>query len=556
MSVTTYDASLDAAARSAADSARAAQALFAATQVDTTTMPTLAAGLSVDTLVDNSDTGVFDSNANPGRPPGETSGTVFTRKMGSTSGVQLWQGYSNGRVFTRYRGSSGYSATWSRVDAGGAAEAPTLGSAVSLDTVTADGWTTVLNANNNPGRPETNGSGTVHTSYGGTNVGAQTWFGLGLSRAVFHRFRGSTGYSGWHRVDRPVSPLETWRGALADRATRRVQVLCVGDSRTEGTGTSDVSLRWQTRLQKYLREALSPVPGAVFPFIPGYPVTSAPGFPVTRAGTVTRNTTYGLGWRTVLLPDATSQVQFTFTGTSASLMYTKASATAKRLVSVDGAAAVSVDTNSAAGGGSGAALWNTGALAAGSHTVTVTRDPATTDATWQVYVQGLLTYNGDENAGIRVLDSGYHGSSSTFLTTTRNTQEGYALQAAGGADLIIIGMGTNDAGATAPATYRTNIENFITEMRNRGFAGSVVLLNLVKPTATTEANYAPIGEQMALIAAADSKVLYYDMRRDMPDNPATTTDPAGLGLFNDGIHEKDTGHAWIAGKLAALLGVL
>ncbi|HET7399731.1 MAG TPA: hypothetical protein VFJ94_14535, partial [Intrasporangium sp.] len=467
----------------------------------------------------------------------------------------LWQGYANSSLWSRYYGSGGWS-SWVRLDAGGTQVAPTLASGVSLDTVQADGWTTVLNANNNAGRPEPTGSGMVRTGYASATSGVQLWLSLGSTQSVFHRFRGSTGWSAWHRVDTPLSPMEPYRKALAQRATTPVQIMCVGDSRTEGTGTSDVSLRWQTRMQKYLRERLSPVPGALFPFIPGYPVTSAPGMPVTIAGTVTRDTTYGLGWRTAKLADSTSSLTFTFTGTSCKVMYTKASSTAKMLIAIDGGAAVSVETNSTIVGASNSAVWSSPALTAGAHTVVITRDPATTNSAWQVYVQGLLTYNGDEAAGIRVLDSGYHGSSSTFFTSTRNSMEAAALTAAGGASLIVIGMGTNDAGSTTPATFQTNLLNFINAMRNSaGFTGSFLLLNFTKPNAQTEATYAAIGEQMALIAAGDPLIEYLDMRRDMPDNPTPYTATAGLGLYNDNIHENDAGHAWIAGRMAARLVV-
>lgn len=228
----------------------------------------------------------------------------------------------------------------------------------------------------------------------------------------------------------------------------RAQALVIGDSISEGTGATTAANRWQTLLQ----QSLSPS-GPTFPFIPAWPVTPVPGFPVTRTGSVRNSddlsSRWGLGWRTAEIYDDDGVVEFTFTGTAFEIAYSSTATTGIMTYSVDGGVSVDVNTNETPND-----LGNTVqvlGLVDGPHTVTIQRSPSST-AGQMVWVQGLLTYRGDETAGVRILDAAQAGISSRFwpgarLLATFGNPTGPipgALQGAGGADLLMYAIGTND----------------------------------------------------------------------------------------------------------------
>lgn len=342
-----------------------------------------------------------------------------------------------------------------------------------------------------------------------------------------------------------LDKLKLWKKALADRGTTPAQVVVFGDSISEGTGTTDVSKRWVNLLQSQLRYRHGFSVGAEFPFIPTIPRTPATGFPVTRSGSILTDSSYGLGWRTGILTDDTSTVTFTFTGTSAKLMFFKASGTGVMNIMIDGGAAVILNTNATSNppAGNGTNTWSTGALAQGSHTITVKRD-ATSATDQNVILMGCFTYNGDETSGIRVLDASYHGASSAFFTASRNTQASNSVLAAGPIGLVAIAISTNDFGNNiAPATFKTNIQGLITALRtgNAKYEGSIALLSVYKSDARDEALWQAYEKQLYDIATEDPNTEFFDWRLKMPDNPKPFTAAEGEGLFADSLHPNDAG---------------
>jgi len=344
--------------------------------------------------------------------------------------------------------------------------------------------------------------------------------------------------------------LTPWRQTLATAGTAPAQILVVGDSISEGTGTTVLSRRWQTVLQGHLRRKYGHLAGATWPHIPArYNVTGTTGQPVTETGTNTFGYAWGLGWRTVRLETDDAALTFTFTGTSAKVQYVQLTTTGLMSVSVDGAAPVLVNTNGAT---DNAATWSTGPLSRGQHTVTIRRDPSSA-AGQHVYVEGVLTYDGDETKGIRVVDASKHGISSDQFTLAAANQASDAVKAAGPFGLAIIAVGTNDYSASVtPATYRANVERLIAALRaptRAAFTGSIVLLNVYKAGGREEALWQQYGDTLAAIAAADPLISYLDLRTSMPDVPTPATAPAGLSMYADALHPSDQGHQWIAGRV-------
>lgn len=350
----------------------------------------------------------------------------------------------------------------------------------------------------------------------------------------------------------PLGKLTDWRTALA---SGKATVVAVGDSITEGSGTTNIRNRWQTLLQTALRAQQSSIVGAVFPFIPGYPVTGAAGKPVTHAAPVTRQNSVGITGRTVQLSTAESLVEFEFYGTSCQVMFFAASATALATISIDGGIPVEYETNTLrrGGGSSVADLWTSPALARGTHKVQVRRaatNPNTTDTLW---VEGLITYDRDESTGIRVLDGGYHGARSGTFETAWIPNHARAVKAAGGADLVILGFGVNDTQINGKAAFKANIENYIAQYRAAGINSSFLLVGMFKINSLAPSQWKPYLEALAEIAYASPKTAFLDLGNHMPAAPTPHTAPEGLGLFNDGIHPNDAGNAWIAQVLSNAL---
>jgi lysophospholipase L1-like esterase len=341
--------------------------------------------------------------------------------------------------------------------------------------------------------------------------------------------------------------IGSYKTLLQNAGSTVVNIIACGDSITEGTGSTNTDNRWQTLLNTNLRYRHGVAPGAKYPFIPTWPKTSAPGIPVTRTGNVTADTSRGLGWKAGIVGD-TGVVTFTFTGTSAKLLFFKGTTTGQMQVSIDGGAAVTVDTNSTTNPpAANVGVWASPALTAGVHTVQVTRAASSANS---IYLNGCLTYNGDETTGIRVLDAAYHGTASTWLYASHMDQLVSNITTIGNVGLVLLNIGTNDYTANDIVGYKANIALFVSKLRDGGYTGSIVLMNAYKGLAGTalrdEAQWAQFGNAMREVAATDSKVAYFDWRMRMVDVPAPYNASSSLGLFADGLHPSDAGNQYIA----------
>lgn len=349
-----------------------------------------------------------------------------------------------------------------------------------------------------------------------------------------------------------VPALMDWFAALQAQATETVQVIALGDSITEGVAATRFTSRWVNLLQKYLRQAYGADRGATHPFIPAVERTDMLDRRATIVGDYVASKDYGFGWRTAVMQNETSKITFTFTGTSAAVMFVMSVTTGKFDVSIDGAAPTTVDTNQGAGFGNNGATWNTGPLTRGPHTVTVTRNPG---STYHPYIQGLLTWDGDETHGIRIIEAAHSGYRASTITDFMAGSTGAALKGSGGAQLALIALGVNDTiTADGITNYKANILRIVQGLRTAGgFTGPIVLINWWKINTLTEDEWAPYGDVLAQIAAEDQKIVYLDMRRKMPDIPTPYTAPEGFGYYADGIHPSDRGHKHIADKVTEYL---
>ena len=350
-----------------------------------------------------------------------------------------------------------------------------------------------------------------------------------------------------------LGKLTDWKAALTSGNATAVMV---GDSITEGSGTSDIRNRWQTQVQDILRAQQSSIAGSEFPFIPGYPVTSAPGKPVRLSGPVTRQNGTGISGRTAVLTAADSLAEFEFYGTSFDVLYFSASATGLMGISIDGGPEIAVETNPARSGtaAGGGRVWKSELLQRGNHTVRIRRSPSNPNTTDTIYIEGLRTYDRDETQpSIRIIDGGYHGAHSGSFNAPSLANQAISIKAVGGADLIVIGFGVNDANNTV-AKFRENIQGIISAYRAAGLNKSYVLLGMYQTGEKSAQQWRPYLDALASIAYSDPKVAFLDLTRHMPVVPDPYDSPASLGLYNDRLHLNDAGNAWVGRVVASALG--
>ncbi|WP_181276012.1 GDSL-type esterase/lipase family protein [Brevibacterium oceani] len=337
-------------------------------------------------------------------------------------------------------------------------------------------------------------------------------------------------------------------------------IVMVGDSITEGVGASHTDNRWQTLVQ----ERLSPS-GAQYPFIPTDSQAPTPGFPVTKGGSVQRTTNayrWGFGWRTAVIYDHTTDntdpgyVEFSFTGTSAEVAFVSETSTAIAEISVDGGEPVLFDTNKTAHSGTAdyGLTWSTGPLTAGQHTVRVTRSATTPYSSRSVYIEGMLSYSGDEDTGTRLIDAAKAGISTAWWTVDANRLTGLvgtpevpgAFSTLDSIDLVCLNLGTNDyrVGVTV-AEYKQHYEDFIAAARTAGYSGRFLLIGMYQAADRDTELWDDYHQAMQEIAATESGVDYFDLRPVVP-GPDEAPDN-----YADVSHPNDAGHAVMADAIEA-----
>lgn len=349
-----------------------------------------------------------------------------------------------------------------------------------------------------------------------------------------------------------ISALRPFHGALANRTASPCDILVIGDSFTEGGGAGAVSTR-DRRYVAHLRDLLRarfPVAGVTGGegYIPtAWTVggTFAMPAPATLTGAPAFQTSWGFGKRGHTLTTGQS-VQWTVTGTSVDVHFVKGGSTGVMAVSIDGGTATTYATTSGAGTiDNGVQRVSLGS--AGSHTVNVSWSSGGT-----VYLMGIMVYNGDESAGVRMTESGHWGwksgdwSNNASSQLTNFAQRVTALQPS----LIIVALGTNDHGSSiAPATTQANLQSIITTSQAAcTIPPPVVLADWYQRQGTFTYQWSDYQAVFKALEAASPSVVHFDFSARVP---AYNTDTTLVG--SDLLHPSEKGHALIGATLARFL---
>jgi hypothetical protein len=344
---------------------------------------------------------------------------------------------------------------------------------------------------------------------------------------------------------------------LVNVATTPVDIVMFGDSKTEGTAATDASQTWVQLFLQKLRNVYQPV-GVTggFGYVPGAYATPTFTQPWTLGGAAVRNTSaaagnYGLGKRSITLSASGDTASITvgpgtiFGGvTSVDVVYSQGSAQGKFTVTVDGGSPTTVDAST---GGTviGKRYRVSGLGPTTSHTILVSWL-----STNYIVLEGIMLYNGDENAGIRMWNGGHHGINAHDYSTS---DLGWGAFNSINPALVFYQLGRNDLNnGNTVATIQTNVTSQITKIRSE-FASSYVQASIVygmdwndKLGVSAVDTYANWRTAMLQMAQSDGSLAFFDWSKIIPTIQTTAQNALGI-TQTDFVHPSPTvGHPLMA----------
>lgn len=348
---------------------------------------------------------------------------------------------------------------------------------------------------------------------------------------------------------------------LANRHYARCNIVCIGDSISEGQGATQLDRRWIARLRDNLRTRYQTT--ALSGGGRGFLGAASSGeisfvWPTTITGSPTQATTLGPKGQFVQLSGAGQAITYNLVGDSADIMWTQVPFGGTFSYSIDGGAAVNVSTN---GGGILDGMITHITLGANSaHTLTLAWVSGNSN------IDGVVEYGGDYTHGLQVHDAAHYGWQTTNWVSV--TAGGTASPARAINQLspaaIIITLGVNDQFAgVPPATVQSNLTTIISQLRAVATAPyPAVILNMLPPRINQSSYTYPWSQYVAAawnIAASDtggpsgnSIVTVMDFTLG-PRMLGADTDVYGGWAAGDEVHPSDNGHSLIADAVTTFL---
>ena len=343
--------------------------------------------------------------------------------------------------------------------------------------------------------------------------------------------------------------LVQWRKARAAMPTAVARVLCVGDSITEGGLSFSVTARW-TSVLSGLISARYAVPTSTLGYLTPYMGVVSTVNPLTVTnGAAQSNWGVSCG-NGALLTASTGKITGTVTGTSLNIYYLKTTSTATFTVKVDG-----VQVGGAYGGTAGTItdgfVQAVAMGAAGSHTIEIDAGAGS------VYINGISVLNGNETTGLQMFNAGYSGALAVKFAVPNSVAWWQQALAAVSPHLVILMWNANDyAGATSLATYQSNLDAIIANIRTGVVAQpqpSILLVTPPKIAYTSTQQWETYTHAMRTAAKKDGSAEFFDLGSLMPDIGSTAGTASGY-YSADPTHPNAAGHARMAQILDLVLG--
>jgi lysophospholipase L1-like esterase len=350
--------------------------------------------------------------------------------------------------------------------------------------------------------------------------------------------------------------------ALGNRQFARCNIVCLGDSITEGQHVTAFDNRYLGRLRDVLRTRF-PTPGLSgggrgFLGVASSGETSFT-WPSTIAGSPGSGATLGPKSQFVNLSSGATTVTWNLNGDSADINWVQVFGGGTFGWQVDGGSVTNVATGG--GGTVDGKVTHVPLGSAGAHTLKVSWVSGATTS-----ITGVTEYNGDYTSGIQVHDAGHFGwqtSNWTGVLATGTAGPAAAIAALNPAAIVIC-LGTNDQDVNVtPATYAANLKQIITSLKAALTAPYPAFILAMLPPRTLQSTYtypwAQYVTQAWAIAAADtsgpggtSLVSVMDFTMG-PRIPGADTDAYGFWQSGDNVHPSNLGHQAIGDMLAGYL---
>ncbi|WP_151484858.1 SGNH/GDSL hydrolase family protein [Streptomyces albicerus] len=355
------------------------------------------------------------------------------------------------------------------------------------------------------------------------------------------------------RPDGSSKVLMGWHAALANRHYARANIVCIGDSITEGHGTDSFARTWPARLQQLLRSRFptdgSPKGGRGFI---GAISTGSTSFtwPATVTGGPANNDDWGPKRLIPMLDAAAPADRVAYAalqGTAVDIMWVRDVAGGNFQWRVDGGAWTTVATGGAQQDGM---LTRVTLGASGAHSL----DIEANSAGFQAFVSGVIEYDGDENAGITVHDCGHFGWDTSFWISVATTSTTWpSAISALNPHLIVIMLGANDQFLNNdPAVFQSNLVSLISSLRGAALAPNPFPPILLAMHAARGGSFTyPWSDYVGAahnVAAADALVTVLDLTLG-PRLPGQAESP-NHGLYFDTAHLSNKGCSYVADRIA------
>lgn len=284
------------------------------------------------------------------------------------------------------------------------------------------------------------------------------------------------------------SVLQPWTFAMRGSEDEAANVVVLGDSVSEGYGLDGhLERRWVDRLERALRARAGVEDCPTEPA--GYHGTSsvvparyhAPSLPdPATAGHVSPQPAAGPGGRALDLRPGAS-VTWEVDAESVDIGYRTRPEGGDLQVTIDGTIpddGVSIPTASDGEGDAQRAVWSSDDLGPGTHTVRVRNNSSVLDGSLTT-VTDLTPFRGDRDRCVHVLDASRSGATADRITKTPSyLADALSLDP----DLLLVPLGFNDARAgSSPADFGRTLDRLITQVRDEGYDGPVLLVGWFEP---------------------------------------------------------------------------
>jgi lysophospholipase L1-like esterase len=349
-----------------------------------------------------------------------------------------------------------------------------------------------------------------------------------------------------------------WREAVKNMSNEHIRWLALGDSITEGTGSTGGYVNtWVHKVAANIRSAYPNVTGNSYNEQMGWlPITqtssSVPSVWTAAANGGSFNSASNFGLRhtksTAITNGAT--LTATVTGTHLNVWWTQGTATTAFTVKVNGVV-------KATWGGSSASVssgFNNTLTLGSSETVPGTYTVVITAGTGSSFINGALVSTNSQNSGVRHFNAAVHGwKTSEWVTATNhaNWRQDYTTARP---HLITLMLGANDYSSLVGLdTFKANLTTIVTNLRAQTkpwVYPTILLMSCYKEDYTFEPSWLYYEAGMEQVAN-EMGCAFLNLRDHMPD--PGSAEAITQGLYAEAIHPNNTGYQRIADVVTELL---